>query len=171
MFNIHERSWSPYAAGIVIGLLQFPAFLLVDTALGTSSAYVMVAGYLASIFDAGISDIAYFEKYMSSTKYVWQAALVFGIVIGAFLSMRLGDTKRQAFSPIWKTATGITSFPSRAAMAFLGGFVLLFGARLAGGCTSGHGVSGLAQLAVGSTVAVVAMFAGGILMAATFKKL
>lgn len=39
---------------------------------------------------------------------------------------------------------------------------MLFGARLADGCTSGHGLSGVAQLAVGSTVAVAAMFAGGI---------
>jgi hypothetical protein len=39
---------------------------------------------------------------------------------------------------------------------------MLFGARLADGCTSGHGLSGLAQLSVGSTIAVAAMFAGGI---------
>ena len=39
---------------------------------------------------------------------------------------------------------------------------MLFGARIADGCTSGHGISGMAQLAVGSTVAVAAMFLGGI---------
>ena len=44
------------------------------------------------------------------------------------------------------------------------------GARIAGGCTSGHGVSGMAQLAVGSTVAVIAMFAGGIVTALAFKR-
>jgi uncharacterized membrane protein YedE/YeeE len=42
---------------------------------------------------------------------------------------------------------------------------MLFGARVADGCTSGHGLSGMAQLAVGSTVAVAAMFAGGIVAA------
>ena len=47
-------------------------------------------------------------------------------------------------------------------MAFIAGFLMLFGARLADGCTSGHGLSGTAQLAVGSMVAVAAMFAGGI---------
>ncbi|MFZ0458359.1 MAG: YeeE/YedE thiosulfate transporter family protein, partial [Rhodoplanes sp.] len=50
----------------------------------------------------------------------------------------------------------------RYAVAFVAGFLMLFGARLADGCTSGHGLSGVAQLAVGSTVAVAAMFAGGI---------
>jgi uncharacterized membrane protein YedE/YeeE len=42
---------------------------------------------------------------------------------------------------------------------------MLFGARIAGGCTSGHGISGMAQLSAGSTLAVAAMFAGGILTA------
>ncbi|MEE4378192.1 MAG: YeeE/YedE thiosulfate transporter family protein, partial [Candidatus Competibacteraceae bacterium] len=47
---------------------------------------------------------------------------------------------------------------------------LLLGARIAGGCTSGHGISGIAQLAVGSMLAVAAMFAGGILVAMLFKR-
>ena len=48
------------------------------------------------------------------------------------------------------------------AVAFVAGFLMLFGARIADGCTSGHGLSGMAHLSVGSTVAVAAMFAGGI---------
>ena len=50
-------------------------------------------------------------------------------------------------------------------IAFVAGFLMLFGARIADGCTSGHGLSGMAQLSVGSTVAVAAMFAGGIVAA------
>jgi uncharacterized protein len=46
--------------------------------------------------------------------------------------------------------------------AFVGGFVMILGSRLASGCTSGHGLSGFALLAVHSIVAVPAMFAGGI---------
>jgi uncharacterized membrane protein YedE/YeeE len=49
--------------------------------------------------------------------------------------------------------------------AFLGGAMMLFGARLASGCTSGHGLSGLGLLSVTSFVAVPAMFAGGISLA------
>ena len=58
-----------------------------------------------------------------------------------------------------------------AALGFGGGFVMLLGARIAGGCTSGHGISGMAQLALGSFVAVAAMFAGGILAASLFRRL
>jgi hypothetical protein len=53
-------------------------------------------------------------------------------------------------------------------MAFAGGFLMLMGARIADGCTSGHGISGIAQLSVGSLIAVTAMFTGGILAALLF---
>ena len=76
--------------------------------------------------------------------------------------MKLSGAKRAAISPIWQRALGSTSPTKRYAVAFIGGFALLLGARIADGCTSGHGLSGMAQLAVGSTVAVAAMFAGGI---------
>jgi uncharacterized membrane protein YedE/YeeE len=56
-------------------------------------------------------------------------------------------------------------------MAFAGGFIMLFGARIADGCTSGHGLSGMAQLAVSSSVAVAAMFAGGILTAMLMRRI
>lgn len=47
-----SRTWSPYAAGILIGLLQIPAFLLVGTALGVSSSFVTVAASLLSFVDS-----------------------------------------------------------------------------------------------------------------------
>ncbi|GGE84166.1 YeeE/YedE family protein [Stappia taiwanensis] len=171
MLSLSKRHWSPYVAGIVIGLLQIPAFLLVNTALGASSSFVTAGAWVASLFDAGAADIAYFAKYMSADKYIWQSALVIGIALGALLSARASGSRRAAFSPAWTRLTGVTSLGSRLALGFVGGFVLLLGARIAGGCTSGHGISGMAQLAVGSTVAVAAMFAGGILTAALMKKI
>ena len=47
MLSLTSKSWSPYVAGIVIGLLQIPAFLLIETALGASSSYVTVGGLIA----------------------------------------------------------------------------------------------------------------------------
>ena len=91
-----------------------------------------------------------------------KVALVIGIALGAFVSMTLSGAKRQAISPIWARALGSASPSRRYAVAFIAGFLMLFGARMADGCTSGHGLSGMAQLSVGSTVAVAAMFAGGI---------
>jgi uncharacterized membrane protein YedE/YeeE len=147
----------------VIGLLQIPAFLLIETALGASSSYVTLGGLLASTVDPAVTQIDYVARHIAATgKNWWQVALVAGIAIGAFVSMRLSGARRQAISPVWKRALGTSSHSVRYAVAFAAGFLMLFGARIADGCTSGHGLSGTAQLAVSSTIAVAAMFAGGI---------
>ncbi len=161
-----DRAWSPYLAGVAIGLLQIPAFLLIQTALGTSSSYVTIGGLLTSVVDPGIMQIDYVAKHVAATgKNYWQVALVAGIAIGAYGSMRLSGARRLRISPIWSRALRTSNPWVRYAVAFGGGFVMLFGARIADGCTSGHGLSGLAQLAVSSTIAVAAMFAGGIVTA------
>ena len=170
MLNPTAKAWSPYVAGAVIGLLQIPTFLLMDTALGASSSFVTVAAHIASLFDARVVEIKYFASHMWGAKNWWQVAVVAGIALGAFLSMRISGARRQAISPVWQRAMGTSSLSARAPIAFLGGFIMLFGARIAGGCTSGHGISGIAQLSVGSTLAVAAMFAGGILAASLMRR-
>ena len=57
---------------------------------------------------------------------------------------------------------GEESYVLRTAVAFVGGAAMVYGARMAGGCTSGHGISGTMQLAVGSWIAVICFFIGGI---------
>ncbi|MGZ9128080.1 MAG: YeeE/YedE thiosulfate transporter family protein, partial [Candidatus Binatia bacterium] len=110
-------------------------------------------------------------KHIAPTaKNWWQVALVIGIAVGAFLSMKLSGARRQTVSPIWRRALGSDSRVRRYAVAFGAGFIMLLGARIADGCTSGHGLSGTAQLAVGSMVAVTAMFAGGITTALTLLR-
>jgi uncharacterized membrane protein YedE/YeeE len=168
--TLRDKAWSPYAAGVLIGLLQIPAFVLIETALGTSSSYVTVAAHIAALADASIGSMDYLAKHMHGAKNLWQVAMVIGIALGAFLSMRAAGTRRQAISPVWKRAVGIDSLSARAPMAFAGGFIMVLGARIADGCTTGHGLSGMAQLAVGSTVAVAAMFAGAIATALLMKR-
>ena len=161
-----EKAWSPYAAGILIGLLQIPAFLMIETALGASSSYVTVGAAVVGLFDPSLLKIDYVARHIAANaKNLWQVALVAGIAIGAFVSMRLSGAVRAQVSPIWTRALGSSSRGLRYAVAFVAGFLMLFGARIADGCTSGHGLSGVAQLSVGSTVAVAAMFAGGIVTA------
>lgn len=160
---LSQKAWSPYAAGVAIGLLQIPAFLMIETALGASSSYVTIGGIVASWLDPGAAKIDYIARHIAATgKNWWQVALVVGIALGALLSSRLSGARRQAISPVWARALGSTSPARRYALAFAAGFIMLVGARIADGCTSGHGLSGTAQLAVGSMVAVTAMFAGGI---------
>lgn len=169
-YGLRDKAWSPYPAGVLIGLLQIPAFLLINTALGASSSYVTVAAHLAAFFDPAVTGIQYAAKHMEGAKNWWQVALVAGIALGAFLSARLSGTVRGGFSPVWTRTVGARTTAGRAAMGFAGGFLMLLGARIADGCTSGHGISGMAQLSVGSFIAVGAMFAGGILAAMMMKR-
>ena len=170
MNPLAKAAWSPYAAGVLIGLLQIPAFLLINTALGASSSYVTVAGHVAGLLDPAITQLDYVAKHLAGAKNWWQVALVVGIAVGAFVSSRLSGVRRSGMSPVWSRTIGTTGLGQRMPVAFVGGFILLLGARIADGCTSGHGISGIAQLAVGSTIAVVAMFAGGIATAALFRR-
>ena len=165
MLGLTKRAWSPYTAGIIVGLLQIPAFLLIGTALGTSSSYVTISANLAQFVDPSIVEIKYAANHLGGAKNWWQVALIAGIVLGAFLSSRLSGTPRWGHSPFWAKAMGAHTPARRYMMAFLGGFIMVLGARIADGCTSGHGVSGIAQLAIGSFIAVTAMFGAGIITA------
>ncbi|MBN9280235.1 MAG: YeeE/YedE family protein, partial [Hyphomicrobium sp.] len=92
---MHRKAWPPYLAGIAIGLLQIPTFLLMNTALGASSSFVTVAAHIAAFFDPGIATMKYFASHMYGAKNWWQVAVVVGIAIGAFISMRLSGARRQ----------------------------------------------------------------------------
>lgn len=169
--KLNDKSWSPYLAGVLIGLLQIPAFLLINTALGTSSSYVTVSASLASLFDPEIAHIDYVARHLSGAKNWWQVATVVGIALGAFISARLSGTARHGIAPLWRHALGTASTGVRLLLAFVAGFLLLLGARIADGCTSGHGISGLAQLAVSSFITIACMFAGGMIVARFLRKI
>jgi len=160
--------WSPYLVGALIGVLSWITFAAMGKALGTSTTMVRVAGAIESAAAAEhVEKNAYFTKYLGTAgapKPVveWQFALVVFMIVGAFLAAKLGGTLRwESVPPLWAQRFG-NSRLKRFLAAFLGGVILLFGARLAGGCTSGHGISGSLQLALSSWTFLVFMFGAGI---------
>lgn len=167
--QLRKAFWSPYAVGVGIGLLSWATFLFMDKALGTSTTMVKAAGAIEGLVaKEHVESNSYYAKYLVSTAEKsnavvdWQFALVLMLVAGAFLARRLGGAPRpEAVPPTWARAFGPSRI-KRYAAAFLGGVLLLFGARLAGGCTSGHAISGGLQLAVSSYLFLIAMFAAGV---------
>jgi uncharacterized membrane protein YedE/YeeE len=94
-------------------------------------------------------------------KVEWEVMLVLGIVLGALLAATTGGELTGTWVPaMWAERFG-DGLGLRLAVAFAGGAVMAFGARLAGGCTSGHGISGTLQLSVGSWIALACFFIGG----------
>jgi uncharacterized membrane protein YedE/YeeE len=166
--SLADRAWPPYVAGILVGLLQIPAFLLAKDPLGASTSYATVAAKGTEIVDPAINQVDYMSSYISGitdTTNSWEVAIVIGIALGAYISSRLSGMRRSRPSPIWARALGSSAPSRRYVVAFIGGFIMIFGARLADGCPTGHGISGLAQLAVSSMIAVTGIFIGGALTA------
>jgi uncharacterized membrane protein YedE/YeeE len=169
---IRKAQWSPYIVGIGIGVLSWATFYFMEKALGTSTSFVGAAGSgLCAIAPDHVAGNAYYLKeYGAKTGgfkpiFDWQMALDFALVVGAFLAAWLGRTLRKESVPtVWAERFG-PSVAKRYAAAFVGGFILIFGARMAGGCTSGHGISGSLQLAVSSWTFFISMFISGIVTA------
>ena len=156
--------WSPYAVGVGIGVLSWCTFLFMGKALGTSTTMVQAAGALeATVAPEHVQQNAYFAKYLvGKPVFEWQFALVVMLAVGAFLAAHLGGQRRVEHVPaLWAARFG-PSRTKRYLGVFVGGALLLYGARLAGGCTSGHAISGGLQLAVSSWVFTAALFASGI---------
>jgi uncharacterized membrane protein YedE/YeeE len=162
-------SWK--VAGIALGLLLTLATALVKP-LGVSTQFVvtdaMVAHKVAPEFAESNEYLAkYGEKSDWGIGYGWMlflGMLVGGAVSHLILRKRQPDADKGSMPPMWVARFG-ESHAKRYAAAFLGGVLLLFGARLAGGCTSGHMISGISQLAVGSFIFGVMTFGSAILMA------
>jgi hypothetical protein len=155
-------AWSPYLVGALIGLLSMATFYFSDKPLGASTAYARIAGMVGKLFAPRHTEsLKYFQD--SKPKIDWGVMLIVGVVGGAFLAAWHGGELTGEWLPaMWTARFGEGSLALRLGVAFAGGALMAFGARMAGGCTSGHGISGTMQLSVGSWVAVVCFFVGGI---------
>lgn len=158
------KQWSPYIVGILIGLLNLAALLISKKALGASTSFLKIGGMIYSVFDKeGVKDNAYYQK--KTPEIDWGVMLVIGIVLGAFVaSISSADFNFLSIPSMWKLEIG-NSFLLRFLASVLGGILLGLGARWAGGCTSGHGISGTSMLSVISWLATIGFFLGGIVSA------
>lgn len=163
--------WSPYLVGAGIGVLSWVAFAAFGDPIGVTTAYSRIASWFATPL-IGADAVAQ-NSYWKSMPLKWDYGIWFlvGIPLGAFLSAWLSGTWRLELVPeVWQERFGPSVF-KRFVAAFLGGIVIMYGARLAGGCTSGHGISGGLQLALSSWLFLAVMFATGLAVSALmFRK-
>lgn len=165
-----DGGWSPYLAGALVGLLAIASVVATTKLtgktnfLGASTTFVRAAGFFEkAAIPEHVSNNEYFTK--EKVKIGWQFMLVIGVLIGAFTSSLLDRSfKTEAIPPVWRERFGSNIF-LRALWAFLGGIVAMIGARLADGCPSGHGLSGLMQLSISSFAALIFFFGSGAIAA------
>ncbi|KAL2059746.1 hypothetical protein VTL71DRAFT_10130 [Oculimacula yallundae] len=138
--------------GLFIGLSQASSLLLTSGTLGISSAYEQLGDLFwwveESVLEGG-------KASRSSIKSTSFAVCTF---LGSWALFKYLDLPE----PTPDSHIG----PAR---ALIGGVLLTFGSRIAGGCTSGHGISGMSQLSISSIITVVAMFGGGMVMMAFIR--
>lgn len=169
--NDNDGGWSPYIAGALVGLLAIlsawgtTAWLGKTSYLGASTTFVRGAGLVEQqVAPERVTANEYFAR--TKVKVDWQFMLVLGIFAGAFIASSTDRSFRlEAVPPVWKERFG-PSVGKRAAGAFLGGIVAMIGARMASGCPSGHGLSGLMQLSVSGFTALGMFFITGVAVAA-----
>lgn len=160
---LRQARWNPYLVGGGIGVLSWLVFAIVDKPLGVTTSLAGLAGACAMPF-LGTGTVAA-NAYFSQHAFKWDYGMLFlgGIALGGFLSALLSRSFRaEAVPAVWRERFG-PSVPKRMFAAFVGGVIAMFGARLADGCTSGNGISGSLQLAVGGWTFFLTLFAFGIL--------
>ena len=172
-----QQPWPWYVAGVIIGLIVPALLILGNKSFGISSNLRHIC---AACFPGDIKFFKYDWK-----KEVWNFFFVAGIILGAFLAIHFLMTDAPIkVSPALQTelsSYGINNYqhllPSELfslnalftlrgfIIMVIGGFLVGFGTRYAGGCTSGHSIMGLSNLQWPSLVATICFMAGGFIMA------
>ena len=149
---------------ILLGLLNIFAVATYG-ALGVSRNYVVMDNIILRAL--GSSDLSRDNSYLSSypSGLDWLFMLAIGLVLGGFIAALLtGGINTRRVPRLWASRFG-NSTAARFGAAFAGGFMLLLGARIAGGCTSGHVLSGVAQLSLAGIIFGATIMGSGILTA------
>ena len=157
--GIFVHPWPFWAGGIIIGLLVPLLYYYYNTALGVSTGY----GNLVKIFlPAG--HLKWVKAKFADT-FSWRVYFIVGIILGGLISSILSGN--FGFTAEMGRFTAFAGWPAiiNAVYFFAGGLLLGLGARIAGGCTSGHSIHGISNLHFSSIMATALFVLGGIISA------
>jgi hypothetical protein len=169
---ISQETWSPYAAGLMLGIVGILVVLLSNALLGASGAFESVAGWLGKMIAPNLFSNQYWGVEGSRTlpvmrpEITWSVILLVGVVIGGFLGALSSRTFKFRFNDDaqWKKIFGPQPW-KRWVIGFSGAIILEYAAGIAGGCTSGLAISGGMLLAPAAFLFIAGMFVSGIITA------
>ncbi|XP_046364332.2 uncharacterized protein LOC124140686 [Haliotis rufescens] len=141
-----ELMWSPYLCGVVMGMLQVPLVVMLQDTLGGSTSFCTV---MSQVLMSRLMrrKMPYLARFRSGISNWWQVLFMLFAVIGAYISSSTNQN----------VPTGVSEITG-----FIGGILIIFGARLASGCTSDHVISGVGLLSLHSLMCVLAVVVGGV---------
>jgi hypothetical protein len=153
---------TPYLVGAGIGVLSWLAFAIVAAPIGITTAGAQIAGGVAALAVGPEAVAANSYWKTNPLRLDYGTLFLVGTFFGGLASSLMNRSFRLEVVPaVWRERFGGRAWP-RLAVAFLGGAVAMFGARLANGCTSGNTISQGLQLAVGGWAFTAALFAAGV---------
>lgn len=155
--------WSPYLVGALIGVLVCLTFYFSDKPVGASSFYATVAGLIGkAVAPVHTMRLDYFKN--NPPEINWELGFITAAIFGsAAAALTGGEFALSGLPEMWVNEYGPESWLQYTALSFGGGLLMAFGARLAGGCTSGHGISGTSQLSISSWISLICFFIGGVI--------
>lgn len=161
---------NPYFGGMVLGIILFLAMFLTGNGLGSSGGTTRIVAFVEDLISPSHVDrTPYLLKMAGGDKNPlddWIIPVFFGALLGGFTSGKIFNRVKL------ETTRGPNiSDRTRWLMAFLGGTIFLYGARMARGCTSGQALTGGATLAAGSWAIMFAIFAGAYALAYFVRRL
>ena len=161
-----ERKLPAWATlGIIFGVVS-AASILLWAPIGVSGTYPRFIAALSRQLAPGYATA---NPYLAKMPqfFTGETMLVVGLLIGGFLASRIGKDAKPALEMVH---AGERTPTARYRDAFIGGFLIIAGARIAGGCTSGHIISGITQLSVSGMIFAAGVFASGIITAKALKR-
>ena len=149
---------NPYVAGIGLGIVLLLAFILMGRGLGASGGFTSMLTATVNVVDSEYAAqnemySSYNENGEQNPLKDWLVFELIGVVLGGFISgLIAGRIKRSV-----EKGPGISS-KSRLVLAFIGGTLMGFAAKMARGCTSGQALTGGALMSVGSWIFIITLF-------------
>jgi hypothetical protein len=160
--------WNPYLIGMLLGLVLLATYLVTGRGLGATAGFSAIAAWIASLISPEhVTANPVHAKYFNDGAPLasWTLFLLVGAFVGALVSGILGHRMRFAVERGPRVTDG-----QRLALAFAGGIVAAYGAKIAKGCTSGQALTGGSLLNVGSLVFMLAVFASAYGLAYVVRK-
>lgn len=158
--SLRKREWGWISTGVVAGIVIIAATAQ-GQYLGISGGIAALVSHTTDLFGYRLNSVAVFDDTTA-----WRAAMVVGIFAGAAASALVsGSFRNVPVTPLWQAAFP-SGMKSRAPAVFVGGFLIIFGALLGGGCTTGAFMAGFPTLSVGSFAMGMTFF--GVGMATAF---
>lgn len=176
---LYQKQWNWKISGLALGLTFLMAVVLVKP-IGVSTQFVILDGIVWNLFsdDLVVKDATASKGYSSTNLYLnksggkyaksvakplnYSFVFVIAMLAGGFLASKLQSTptdKTELTAPaVWRSRFGDSSAKRHLAV-FVGGILVLFGSRLAGGCTSGHMMSGMMQTSLSGYLFSLGAFA------------